>query len=80
MTCTKTNRLALHKVLPVKLFYNLRSYICDESHYPFLSLLSFSFWVFIHHWSYDNRMTSYYRNGCVTSGKSVTYQFLFELS
>ena len=39
MTGTKNNQLALHKVLQIKRFHNLRNYICDESNYPFLSFL-----------------------------------------
>ena len=85
MTGTTNNELALHKVIQMKRFHNLRNYICDESNYPFLSLMSFSFCLFIHHLRYANRITSYddvilQEFRFVTSGKSENpYELLFEL-
>ena len=75
MTCTTNYQLALHKVLQIKRFHNLRN----------LYFLSFSFWLFIHHLRYTNIMTSCYdvilqEFGLLTSGKSKNPYMSYNLN
>ena len=62
MTATTNNQLALHKVLQIKrsIIYGT-TFVTSQTNPPILISVA-SFWLFIHHLRYANRMTSYYRN------------------